>query len=192
MGNIVDLHGIQSPFPSERCYLDDNSCVNVCLFFQVPRKSKLKAHRDLLDDEGFLIRHYAGAVCYTTVSSKWSLFWIFTMGHVTHPVGHSWDYHPGGLSLNQVSTIEQIHKSHNAPIPYPMMHHSEQKYAHFCSEWCIVGYGTGALWDLCNRSIPLKIRRPKMKFGYQDHSPSYDLCDVLHCLCVNSGMMGTV
>ena len=28
------------------------------------------------------------------------------------------------------------------------MHHSEQKCAHFCSEWCIVGYGTGALWDL--------------------------------------------
>ena len=27
------------------------------------------------------------------------------------------------------------------------MHHSEQKCAHFCSEWCIVGYGTGALWD---------------------------------------------
>ena len=27
------------------------------------------------------------------------------------------------------------------------MHHSEQKCAHFCSEWSIVGYGTGALWD---------------------------------------------
>ena len=38
--------------------------------------------------------------------------------------------------------------SHNAPVPHPTMHHSEQKCAHFCSEWCIVGYGTGALWDL--------------------------------------------
>ena len=28
------------------------------------------------------------------------------------------------------------------------MHHSEQKCAHFCSEWCIVGYGTGAFWDI--------------------------------------------
>ena len=45
--------------------------------------------------------------------------------------------------------IDQPHKSHNAPVPYPTMHHSEQKCAHFCSEWCIVGYGTGALWDLC-------------------------------------------
>ena len=29
------------------------------------------------------------------------------------------------------------------------MHHSEQKCAHFCSGWSIVGYGTGAFWYLC-------------------------------------------
>ena len=45
-------------------------------------------------------------------------------------------------------SVDQAHKSHNAPVPYPTMCHSEQKCAHFCSEWCIVGYGTGALWDL--------------------------------------------
>ena len=40
----------------------------------------------------------------------------------------------------------KINKSHNAPVPYPTIHHSEQKCVHFCcSEWCIVGYGTGAL-----------------------------------------------
>ncbi|ESO04701.1 hypothetical protein HELRODRAFT_99594, partial [Helobdella robusta] len=32
----------------------------------IPRKSKLKAHREILDNEGFLIRHFAGAVCYET------------------------------------------------------------------------------------------------------------------------------
>ncbi|CAG5120933.1 unnamed protein product, partial [Candidula unifasciata] len=32
----------------------------------VPRKSKLKSHRDVRDNEGFLIRHFAGAVCYHT------------------------------------------------------------------------------------------------------------------------------
>ena len=41
-------------------------------------------------------------------------------------------------------------KSQNAPVPYPTMHHSE----HFCSEWCIVGYGTGASWVLWDLSIP--------------------------------------
>lgn len=34
---------------------------------QVPRKSKLTVHRNLRDDEGFIIRHFAGAVCYETV-----------------------------------------------------------------------------------------------------------------------------
>ncbi|KAJ8315600.1 hypothetical protein KUTeg_007750 [Tegillarca granosa] len=32
----------------------------------LPRKSKLKIHRDVRDEEGFLIRHFAGAVCYHT------------------------------------------------------------------------------------------------------------------------------
>lgn len=31
-----------------------------------PRSSRLKTHRILRDDEGFLIRHFAGAVCYNT------------------------------------------------------------------------------------------------------------------------------
>ena len=34
----------------------------------LPRKSKLRDHREIRDDEGFLIRHFAGAVCYDTVS----------------------------------------------------------------------------------------------------------------------------
>ena len=43
-----------------------------------------------------------------------------------------------------VSAIDRSHRSHSAIVPYPTMHQC----AHFCSEWCIVGYGTGALWDL--------------------------------------------
>lgn len=33
----------------------------------LPRASRLKAHRTLRDEEGFLVRHFAGAVCYNTV-----------------------------------------------------------------------------------------------------------------------------
>ncbi|XP_063040184.1 myosin VIb [Engraulis encrasicolus] len=33
----------------------------------VPRKSKLTVHRNLRDDEGFIVRHFAGAVCYETM-----------------------------------------------------------------------------------------------------------------------------
>ena len=32
------------------------------------------------------------------------------------------------------NSIHIILKSHNAPVPYPIMHHSEQKCAYFCSE----------------------------------------------------------
>lgn len=31
-----------------------------------PRASRLKLHRTIRDDEGFLIRHFAGGVCYQT------------------------------------------------------------------------------------------------------------------------------
>ena len=36
--------------------------------------------------------------------------------------------------------------------PYPTMLRSEQNCAQFCSEWGIVGYGTGAFYDLWIRS----------------------------------------
>ena len=49
--------------------------------------------------------------------------------------------------------IDLIYKSQNALVPYPIMLHSEQNRAHFCSEWSIMGYGTGAFWDLWNWSI---------------------------------------
>ena len=55
--------------------------------------------------------------------------------------------------LRLAQYIELIHKSQNATVLYPTMLHSEQKCAHFCSEWSIVGYGTGAFWDLWNWSI---------------------------------------
>ena len=71
--------------------------------------------------------------------------------------------------------IDQTHKSHNAPASYPTMHHSEQKCAHFCSKWCIVGYGTGAMWDLWIRSTVLTISQHWLKlFIYQSSSLGSD------------------
>ena len=64
------------------------------------------------------------------------------------PGGHYWDYCSGALYSGQTIMKDQSHKSHNVSVPYPTIHHSEQKCAHFCSEWCIVGYGISALWDL--------------------------------------------
>ena len=57
---------------------------------------------------------------------------------------------PTGINLRRSAEVimNQCNKSHNAPVPYPTMQHSEQKCAHFCSECCIVGYGASAQWDL--------------------------------------------
>ena len=59
--------------------------------------------------------------------------------------------------LSKSHGIEPSHKSHNASDEYPKMHHF---LAEMCThmhisvtKWCIVGYGTGALWDLRNWSI---------------------------------------
>lgn len=59
-------------------------CFAPLLHTQVPRKSKLAVHRNLRDDEGFIIRHFAGAVCYETVDIYlWSgskllfTFWVW-------------------------------------------------------------------------------------------------------------------
>ena len=38
--------------------------------------------------------------------------------------------------LSRLSRIDQSHKSHNVPAPYPTMH----QMWHFCSGWCIVGF----------------------------------------------------
>ena len=59
--------------------------------------------------------------------------------------GAMWDLRDWSIAL--------FHKCQHAPVPYPTMLHSEQKCAHFCSEWNIVGYGTGACWDLWKWSI---------------------------------------
>ena len=62
--------------------------------------------------------------------------------------------------------IEQLHKSQNAAVPYPTMLHSEQKWAHFCSEWSIVGYGTDVFWDLWIRSIENKSSLVQVMAGH--------------------------
>ena len=53
--------------------------------------------------------------------------------------------------------INPYHKSLSASDKYPTMHHFVTEmctYVHISvTKWCIVEYGTGILWDLCDRSI---------------------------------------
>ena len=60
-------------------------------------------------------------------------------------------------SLFNDKAIDQSHKSHNALDKYTTTHHFVTEmctYVHFSvTKWCFVGCDTGALRDLCNRSI---------------------------------------
>ena len=60
---------------------------------------------------------------------------------------------------NDVVIIDPSKKSHNASDKYLTMHHFVTEmctYVHISvTKWCIVGHGTSALWDLCNRLVVL-------------------------------------
>uniref|UniRef100_A0A7N8XQS5 Unconventional myosin-VI n=1 Tax=Mastacembelus armatus TaxID=205130 RepID=A0A7N8XQS5_9TELE len=55
------------PQPSDQHFTDTVHSKHKDHFrLTVPRKSKLAVHRNVRDDEGFIVRHFAGAVCYET------------------------------------------------------------------------------------------------------------------------------
>ena len=48
---------------------------------------------------------------------------------------------------------ELLHKSHNAPVPYPTLHHFVTEVHISVTKWCIVEYLSDALWELWDESI---------------------------------------
>ncbi|CAL8394737.1 unnamed protein product [Gadus morhua 'NCC'] len=55
------------PQPSDQHFTDTVHSKHKNHFrLTIPRKSKLSVHRNVRDDEGFIVRHFAGAVCYET------------------------------------------------------------------------------------------------------------------------------
>ena len=79
--------------------------------------------------------------------------WFFLVHSVTEPFRWSVQQHSMYVCHASECWINRSHKSHNAPVTYPTIHHSAEKCAYFCSESWIVGYGISALWDLWNWSI---------------------------------------
>ena len=67
-------------------------------------------------------------------------------------------------------SIDLIKKSQNALASYPVMLHSEEKCAHFCSELSIVRYGTDAFCDSWNLSIHYFFRLIKNTAVRMPHS----------------------
>ena len=81
-------------------------------------------------------------------------------------------------------SIDQFHQSQNAPVPYPRMLHSEQKCLYFCSDWSILGYGTGTSWDLWIRSIRHRVHMGACdgKFKTLTVIMSKPICKIWECV----------
>jgi myosin-6 len=68
-GGILDILDDESKLPksSDASFTDKVHKAFAKHFrLQSPRKSKMAYYKKMLDNEGFVIRHFAGAVCYTT------------------------------------------------------------------------------------------------------------------------------
>ncbi|RLU19197.1 hypothetical protein DMN91_007754 [Ooceraea biroi] len=82
----------------------------------LPRTSRLKAHRELRDDEGFVIRHYAGGVCYQTGTN-----FIRCIKPNSDMVAHQFD---GNSILNQLhcsgmtSVLELMEHGYPSRVPF--------------------------------------------------------------------------
>ena len=91
--------------------------------------------------------------CRLSFKTPWHSYEVTVM---TIHINYGWWYGVWCLVAQKLS-IDQICKSHNADVPYPTLHHSEEKCAYFCSECSILEYGTSALWDLWNWSIAARL-----------------------------------
>ena len=92
-------------------------------------------------------------------------------------------------------SVGLIHKSQNTPLSYPTMLHSEQKCSHFCSEWSIVGYGTGAFWDWWNCSVLMMTHLgPKICFK-ENNTVITEVIKIINrtaCYMVTAGVKSSV
>ena len=91
---------------------------------------------------------------FTHQLSAWFTLLMFYWWFYNWQCNASWDL-----------AIDLLHKSHNAPVPYPTMHHFVTEtctHVHLSvTKWCIVGYLSGALWDLWDASIVMQAHEVK-------------------------------
>ena len=106
-----------------------------------------------------VVQHYSGAIIGAMASQITSL----TIVYATVYSGADQRKHKSSASLAFMQVIRRwpVNSPHKGPVTrkksFHLMtsswHYSDQKCAHVCSEWCVVGYGAGASWDLWNWSI---------------------------------------
>ena len=83
-----------------------------------------------------------------------------------------------------ILSIDLIHKSHNALVPYPT-------YAHFCSEGCSVGYGTqeNTFENVVSAMLAILLRPQRDKLPSDDYGAClyvvfYDVSGGTRCIII--------
>ena len=80
--------------------------------------------------------------------------------------------------------IDPSHKSHNALGKYPTMHHFVTEMCTIVhisvTKWCIVGYGTVALWDLWYWSISWNSENNRQRKGIMQGDHLCVMCTCYH------------
>ena len=95
-------------------------------------------------------------ICLPSSQYRMNVWWSVVPEDGVRFTSPWWIQHFTGTRGNRLKyrwIIRQYRKSHDSPAPYPTIYHSEQKWGCLCSEWCVVWYGAGALWDLWDWSI---------------------------------------
>ena len=123
--------------------------------------------------EIWLLYHIMMVPGWDMISETLTFFWHYTlnditgMGYALHPIGYSVAYfttnhtpiirHIHTMKKKNTWQFDQIHKSHNASVPYPIMHCFQVTEMCTCvhisvTKWCIVGYlGLFHSWlSVCN------------------------------------------
>ena len=79
-----------------------------------------------------------------------TIYWVLTVWGIA-----LYRYSYQGIHfIEKVWQMDLLHKSHNVPVPYPILHHFVTKMCtSLLQKLCIVGYLSNALWDLWDGSI---------------------------------------
>ena len=116
-----------------------NSIVNIRLTF---------SRAEFLKQEGCHRDYFIITCALTNIDLTWD---YYTVTVVIEMTSTSINNKTNVVAVAPSQCCVPFHKSHNASDKYPTMHHFVTEMCtcvHISvTKWCIVGYGTGALWD---------------------------------------------
>ena len=123
-----------------------------CQLMESLGNNELKSYNKSLTEKAML--------CFICIPKMVLTLWVLDLQcyrSLRHYHASQYHHYLQHQALINNHDIVSSHKSHNASEEYPIMHHFVTEictHVHISvTKWGTVGCGTGALWNLCNRSI---------------------------------------